>query len=120
MNTNALNPDCPDPGKFVHLSRIIPAFELVPEVDGQSKLGIISRLPDGVLLEVCGEGFNSRTVKVRMGGKHYFVFRVDLPRAECDYCKAEITSYVNGKLICLQCESAREHLEVLLARVDLF
>jgi len=110
MNINALTHYCHDPGKFVHLSRIIPAFELHPEINGQSKLGTISRLPDGALLEVCGEGFNNRTVKVRMGGKYYFVFRSDLPKAECTHCKAETTLYVNGKPICLQCEGASEHL----------
>jgi len=61
----------------VHLSRIIPAIELAPKTNGQSKLGIISRLPYGAQLEL-GEGYNDRTVKVRMDGKYYFVFRADL------------------------------------------
>ena len=91
------------------LSRVIPAFELVPEPNGQSKLGTISRLPCRAMLEVCGDGFNNRTIKVRMDATYYFVFRSDLPKTECTYCDAETTVYVNGKPVCLQCEGAREH-----------
>jgi hypothetical protein len=110
LNTNALTPDCRGSGHFVCLSRVIPAFELVLEPNGQSKLGSISRLPCGALLEVCGDGFNNSTIKVRMDATYYFVFRSDLPKPECTYCDAETTVYVNGKPVCLQCEGAKEHL----------
>jgi hypothetical protein len=41
------------------------------------------QLPRGATLEVCGDGFNERTVKVRTNNRYYFVFRQDIeaPRA---------------------------------------
>ncbi len=38
----------------------------------------VSQMPAGSHLEVCGEGYNPRTVKVSCGGTLFFVFREDL------------------------------------------
>lgn len=60
------------------LARNISAIELTPSTGGQSRLGPVQQLPNGSLLDVCGDGFNERTVKIRSNGKYYFVFRSDL------------------------------------------
>lgn len=61
------------------LARNISAIELTTgSTSGQSRLGPVQQLPYGSLLDVCGDGFNDRTVKIRSNGKYYFVFRSDL------------------------------------------
>ena len=60
------------------LARNISAIELTTGTGGQSRLGPVQQLPNGSLLDVCGDGFNERTVKIRSNGKYYFVFRSDL------------------------------------------
>jgi hypothetical protein len=56
----------------------ISAFEIAYSEDGAERLGLICRLPAGAELEVCGDGFNHRTLKVRCGEQSYFVFLQDL------------------------------------------
>jgi hypothetical protein len=60
------------------LSRNITAIRLESRAPGKAKLGPILRLPAGSNLDVCGDGFNPRTVKVHDGNSYYFVFREDL------------------------------------------
>ena len=65
------------------LSRNIAAIRLDGRNDkdsGKAKLGRILQLPAGSNLEVCGDGFNPRTVKVRHQNSYYFVFEEDLAR----------------------------------------
>jgi hypothetical protein len=62
----------------ITVSRNIAAIQIERAEDGQEKLGVISQLPQGAALDICGEGFNSRTVKVGWRGQHYFVFIQDL------------------------------------------
>ncbi|MBV9676398.1 MAG: hypothetical protein JO185_08690 [Acidobacteriaceae bacterium] len=65
------------------LSRNIPAIRLEGETGqrfGKAKLGLIMHLPASSRLELCGDGFNPRTVKVRHHESYYFVFREDLGR----------------------------------------
>ena len=47
---------------------------------GKAKLGTILQLPAGSNVELCGDGFNPRTVKVRHQNSYYFVFEEDLLR----------------------------------------
>ncbi len=42
----------------------------------------LTQLAPKVMLEVCGDGFNERTLKVRSGSAVYFVFREDLRVAD--------------------------------------
>ena len=56
------------------------AVELIRTNRG-GRLGGISRLPEGACLDVCGPGYNEKTVKVRWRDKYYFVMRDDLPMA---------------------------------------
>ena len=60
------------------LNRNISAIQVTTEPDGHTRLGAISQLPQGAVPEICGEGFNQQTVKVRWEGVSYFVFREDL------------------------------------------
>ena len=56
------------------------AIQVLAGPEGHSRLGMILRLPEGAQVEMCGEGFNERTVKVRCEGSLYFVFIEDLHR----------------------------------------
>ena len=63
------------------LSRNIPAIPLdgpIGPSGGKAKLGPILHLPAGSRVEVCGDGFNPRMVKVRHHDSYYFVFQQDL------------------------------------------
>ena len=90
-NLSALSiPDDVAAEKAYTLSNEIPAMELIPAPNGETRLGPVSRIPEGAELEACGQGFNDRTLKVRCQGKFYFVFLQDLelqrkPAAKCAY-----------------------------------
>lgn len=60
------------------LARTIAAIQVVPDSHGNSGLGTIAQLPQGAFVQVCGDGFNARTVKVRCQGQCYFIFREDM------------------------------------------
>lgn len=71
----------PDPnnhGDRIRLFKPISAIQLVQAEDGGAKLGVISQLGPGTTVEICGSGFNERTVKVRSASQYYFVFLQDL------------------------------------------
>jgi hypothetical protein len=79
MNTDAFF--IPDPhthGKKIPLFKPIVAVHLEQTEHGDVKLGLLSRLSSGTIVERCGEGFDDRTVKVRANGQCYFVFLQDL------------------------------------------
>lgn len=67
------------------LSKVIAAINIRETEDGHTRMGLIAQLPQGAQLEICGEGFNERTVKVRWKNQFYFVFLQDVeepaPRA---------------------------------------
>ena len=70
-------------GRIVSLVKCISAVQLVPKEDGRgAKLGLFSQLPAGIILEICGDGFTDRTVKVRANDLYYFVFKEDLEIAQ--------------------------------------
>ena len=54
------------------------AIEVAGRSDEGQSFGTITQLPRDADLEICGEGFNERTVKVRCADSYYFVFRDDL------------------------------------------
>lgn len=76
-------PEEPVLGSAVILSKPTPAIQLERKENGCARLGLLLQLPRGASLEICGEGFNERTVKVRTNNQYYFVFRQDIeaPRA---------------------------------------
>ena len=55
----------------------ISAIEFLTK-GGTSSLGMISELPARTTLELCGDGFNDRTVKVRVSGWFFYVFWEDI------------------------------------------
>jgi hypothetical protein len=63
-------------------ARILPAkisaVELIEQKDSRVWSGVVRQLPHNALVEICGEGFDERTVKVRWRDSFYFVFRQDL------------------------------------------
>ena len=61
------------------LAKNVAAIQVLPD-EGRdtTRLGMITQLPQGAELAVCGKGFNERTVKVRWAGGMYFVFLQDL------------------------------------------
>ena len=79
MNTGAFFIPQPDVnGETIRLRKPISAIQLSQDQSGHCKLGLLSQLGRGTTIERCGDGFNERTVKVRVNGNCYFVFRQDL------------------------------------------
>jgi hypothetical protein len=70
-------PDCLIPERSHTLSRPIAGIELVPLEGKQGRLGRVMQLAPGSQIDWCGDGYDVRTVKVRCGGKFYFVFLQD-------------------------------------------
>jgi len=60
------------------VSKNIPGIQLVATEDRPERLGLFRQLPETAKLEICGDGFDDRTVKVRWLDSFYFVFRQDL------------------------------------------
>ena len=67
------------------LAKKIPAILMIPTENGRAKLGNISQIPVGAQVEVFGEGYDNRTIKVRFQAGFYFVFSEDLelPKENC-------------------------------------
>jgi hypothetical protein len=70
--------DCCSATETFTLSRKIAAVQLVPVEAPHGRLGAIVQLPRGAHLDLCGEGYDDRTVKVRWEDNFYFVFLEDL------------------------------------------
>lgn len=75
------------------LSNQIYGMQLLPFGNSSVPLGPIIKIPVGARLDVCGSGFDERTVKVRCGDAYYFVFLQDLevqrrPFARSEYAAA--------------------------------
>ncbi len=67
---------------LITLARPIVAVQLEPSTEGSYRMGLLSQLPSGAELAVCGRGFNDRTAKVSCHGHFYFVFLQDIELAE--------------------------------------
>ena len=66
------------------ISKDIFALELLP-ASGGSHSGGVRRVPKGAYLQVCGQGFNDRTIQVRWEGRLCFVFLQDVRPADVAY-----------------------------------
>jgi len=53
-------------------------MQVVAPVNGKQPTRVLRQIFPTPDLQVCGEGFNDKTVQVRLGGSVYFVFRQDL------------------------------------------
>lgn len=71
-------PDWLVPERSCTLSRTIAGIQLVPIDDKKGRLGGVSQLRAGSLIELFGDGYDARTVKVRCNGNFYFVFLQDI------------------------------------------
>jgi hypothetical protein len=60
------------------IPRNIAAIEVLGPGQQGAKLGAVTQLPSSAHVEICGSGFNERTVKIRSNGHYYFVFWQDL------------------------------------------
>jgi hypothetical protein len=66
-------------GEMVSLARAVSAIQIVRREDGSERLGLLSQLAAGTCVEICGGGFNERTLKVCLRDQYYyFVFLEDL------------------------------------------
>ena len=72
-------PDGDHGGERISLVKPISAIQLIPKEDGKgARLGLISQLGPGITIEICGDGFNERMLKVRANELYFFVFAQDL------------------------------------------
>lgn len=77
------NKNCDTILRRLTLPKQISAIQMVSANDAHGKLGLITQLPRGAMIDVCGDGFNERTAKIRYGQGYFFVFLQDLQ--EPDY-----------------------------------
>ncbi|MBV8707329.1 MAG: hypothetical protein JO185_08695 [Acidobacteriaceae bacterium] len=56
----------------------VMALQIVTGEDGKTHTGRLQEIALTSELAVCGNGFNDKAVKVRLGGSFYFVFREHL------------------------------------------
>lgn len=63
------------------LEKPICAIQLLFTEKGEQRLGLLAQLASGTNAEICGPGFNDRTVKVRANGQSYYVFLQDIESA---------------------------------------
>lgn len=79
MNYDAVFiPACASVERTVVAPTELSAIQIEQTEDGKARLGMIAPIPEGAELEVCGSGFNDRTVKARWQNKFYFVFLQDI------------------------------------------
>lgn len=64
----------------VTLRREITALRLTKRCHSDHDSAVLSELPKGAVLTVCGTGFNHRTATVRWRENVYYVFEQDLPQ----------------------------------------
>lgn len=64
------------------LEKPICAIQVLFTEKGEQRLGLLAQLGSGTTAEVCGPGFNDRTVRVRANGQIYFVFLQDIEAPE--------------------------------------
>jgi hypothetical protein len=86
VNTAAFYIPGPDiHGERIYLHKPVSAIQLTQDQYGRTKLGLLTRMGAGTTVEKCGDGFNERTIKVRVDGQCYFIFVQDLEGQEVNY-----------------------------------
>ncbi|MFZ0592779.1 MAG: hypothetical protein WAM39_20130 [Bryobacteraceae bacterium] len=80
MNTLLTLPlsDALRPTRSYHLSNGVAVIRLVADENGVIHSGGLSELPKDADVDLCGDGFNERTVTVCWRGEFFFVYRQDL------------------------------------------
>jgi hypothetical protein len=83
-NTHAaFIPQCVPVETTITAPNDISALEIGATESG-ARLRQLVPIPKGACLEICGDGFNQRTVKTRYDGRFFFVFLRDLESAPTD------------------------------------
>lgn len=78
-NDRALKSNISDEiSRRVMLPKQVSAMQLLSGDAVPAKLGLITQLPSGAVVDICGDGFNERTAKVRYRECYFFVFLQDL------------------------------------------
>jgi hypothetical protein len=57
------------------------ALQIITEEDGTAHAGLLTPVALTADCAICGQGFNDKTVKVRLGNRYYVVFREHLKRS---------------------------------------
>jgi len=73
-----LSVECSSHEKPIKCPKRLAAVRLVLNERLECTLGSVVQLEAGTVLQICGEGYNEPTVKVRANGQTFFVFRQDL------------------------------------------
>ena len=82
MKSNSQYPPQPDPvPRLLTAPQALSALELLPAHSG-AHAGRLTPVPKGTRLQVCGQGFNERTIQVRWEGRVGFVFLQDVEPVE--------------------------------------
>lgn len=68
----------PKPSRLT-LLREITALRIAKCSHSDHDLAVLTELPKGAVLTVCGAGFNHRTATVRWRDDAFYVFKQDLP-----------------------------------------
>jgi len=90
MTTDLLfPPEAPVAPRRFALPEEIPALQLVATENGHARWGPLVRLPRGAEVSVSGEGFDDRTLRVRLDGCFYIVFKQDLASAHMPVVKTK-------------------------------
>jgi len=77
-NALALSAECSSHEKPIRCPKTVAAVRLVLNERAGCTLGSVTQLKPGTLIEICGEGYDDQTVKVRADRQTFFVFREDL------------------------------------------
>jgi len=77
-----LSPEHAAAPRVFTLSKPIAAINFHMTETGETRTGLITQLPKDAAVEVCGSGFNERTIAVRWAESLYFVFLQDIEPLE--------------------------------------
>lgn len=78
MNTNTRFISDPiSAERTITLKKDISALELV-EKENATRMGVLSLIPKGSQLDICGLGFNERTYTVQCNNRTFVVFQQDV------------------------------------------
>ena len=63
---------------FCVLPKNTSAIHIIPDGYDRIRMGTLLQLPEGARVEINGEGFDNRTVRIAWEGNSYYAFREDL------------------------------------------
>lgn len=67
---------------FCVLPKNTSAIQIIPDGYDRIRMGTLLQLPEGARVEINGEGFDDRTVRIAWEGSSYYAFREDLEAGE--------------------------------------